>query len=77
MTKEQFIEELNILNPEITVIGEYVNNKTKIEVKHTCGYEWKVRPNNLLQGSSCPTFFENGSTIGFISLVIFSNISVI
>ena len=53
-TTEQFYEELKIVNPEITVIGEYVNNKTKIEVKHTCGYEWKVRPNHLLQGSSCP-----------------------
>ena len=51
---EQFYEELKIVNPEITVIGEYINSQTKTEVQHSCGYEWKVRPNNLLQGSSCP-----------------------
>ena len=53
-TTEQFIKELKIVNPEITVIGEYVTALTKIEVKHTCGYKWKPAPNNLLHGNSCP-----------------------
>ena len=53
-TTQQFIEELEIVNPEVTVFGEYVNSKTKIEVKHTCGYKWNTTPNALLQGISCP-----------------------
>ena len=53
-TTQQFIEELEIVNPEVTVFGEYVNSKTKMEVKHTCGYKWKPTPNALLQGISCP-----------------------
>ena len=53
-THTEFIEELKIVNPEITVIDEYVNRRTKIEVKHNCGYQWKVTPNSLLQGNSCP-----------------------
>ena len=58
-TTEQFIKELKIVKPEITVIGEYVNNKTKIEVKHTCGYKWEATPNSLLQGKSCPRCNES------------------
>ena len=53
-THTEFIEELKIVNPEITVIGEYVNAVTKIKVKHTCGYKWKVTPNSLLKGNYCP-----------------------
>lgn len=41
---------------EYTVLGEeYINNKTKIKVKHSlCGYEYDVRPDNLLSGKGCP-----------------------
>ena len=53
-THTEFIEELKIVNPEITVIGKYVNSRTKIEVKHTCGFEWNPIPNSLLKGTSCP-----------------------
>ena len=53
-TMKQFIEELEIVNPEITVIGKYVADNNKIEVKHTCGYQWEAIPGNLLQGTSCP-----------------------
>ena len=56
-TTEQFIEKLKIVNPEITVIGKYINSQTKIEVQHTCGYKWNTTPTSLLQGSSCPKCF--------------------
>lgn len=62
-TKEQFQKELNeIHNNEYTVLGEYINNKTKILVKHNiCGLEWYVIPKNILHGSKCPNC--NGHTI--------------
>ena len=53
-TTKQFIKELKIINPEITVIGKYINSKTKIKIQHTCGYQWEAIPGNLLQGNSCP-----------------------
>ena len=71
-TTEQFIKELKIVKPEITVIGEYVNNKTKIEVKHTCGYKWEATPNSLLQGKSCPRCNESKGE-KFLSKVLKSN----
>ena len=58
-THTEFIEELKIVNPEITVIGKYINSQTKIEVQHTCGYKWNTTPNNLLKGSSCPKCNES------------------
>ncbi len=56
-TTEQFVKELKIINPEITVIGEYINAQTKIEVQHSCGHQWKATPNSLLRGTSCPKCF--------------------
>lgn len=53
-TTQEFIEELKIINPELTVIGEYINYKTKLKVKHICGYQWNSTPNSLIQGTYCP-----------------------
>ena len=36
-THTEFIKELKLINPEITVIGKYIGALTKIEVQHTCG----------------------------------------
>lgn len=46
-----FQEKLNLKYGEGTysVIGEYINNKTKVLIKcNKCGYEWEVRPDNML-----------------------------
>ena len=54
-THEQFIKELSIKNKSIEVLGAYKNSQTKILCKcKICGFEWKVIPNNLLKGRSCP-----------------------
>lgn len=56
-TKETFQEEINNLYPnnEYTVLGEYINNSTKIKIKHNfCGNIFETRPGNLLQGHKCP-----------------------
>ena len=71
-TTEQFIKELKIVNPEITVIDEYVNRRTKIEVKHNCGYKWKSRPGDLLKGTYCPCCNESKGE-KFLSKVLISN----
>lgn len=54
-TTEQFKKEIHKLyEGQFVVLGEYVNAKTKILVKHKCGHEYKVKPNNLLSGKGCP-----------------------
>lgn len=42
-------------NPNVIILGKYINNKTKILVKCKIdGYEWYVSPSNLLYGTGCP-----------------------
>ena len=51
---KQFIDELKAVNPNLTVIGEYVNNKTKIKyICEQCGREDEKLPTSLLQGHGC------------------------
>ena len=55
LTKQEFIERLNIANPNVEVIGEYLNQRTKIHVKgKECGHEWLGNPSDLLSGHGCP-----------------------
>lgn len=52
---EQFVNELKNINPNIKVLGKYVNNKTKLEVECLeCGHKWEVIPLSLLHGHGCP-----------------------
>jgi hypothetical protein len=56
-TTEQFKKELfNICGDEYEVLGEYVNCKTNIKVRHKiCDYEFEPNPDNLLsRKSKCP-----------------------
>lgn len=56
LTQEQFVSKLKEKNPDITVLGEYVNINTKVMVKcNKCGHEWDVLPCSLLYiGTGCP-----------------------
>ena len=52
---EEFKKELERKYPlQYTVLGEYVNNKTPIMIRHKCGYEWLVTPKNILRAKCCP-----------------------
>lgn len=54
-THESFTRELNAINPQIKVLGKYVNAKTKIRCLCLIdGYEWYATPDNLLRGYGCP-----------------------
>lgn len=45
----------NLVGTEYTFLEPYINNSTKIKVKHnTCGHTYKVRPNDFLNGRRCP-----------------------
>lgn len=53
---DDYINQLkDVYGDEYTVTGKYVNRRTKVKVKHICGYEWETWPNNLLYyGKGCP-----------------------
>lgn len=53
-TQDEYIEKVKIKNPNIKVIGEYVNAKTKIA--HKClihNVVWDTLPTNILKGCGC------------------------
>ena len=54
-THDEYVQDVTKINPNIEVIGEYVNTRTPI--LHKCrfdGYEWLARPNNIITGTGCP-----------------------
>lgn len=54
-TTNDFIKEMKNINPNISILGKYVNATTKILCKCLIdGYEWYATPNNLLRGIGCP-----------------------
>lgn len=54
-THEEYVEELKIKNPNIEVVEQYINAKTKI--MHHClihDVYWEIQPSNVLCGNGCP-----------------------
>lgn len=54
-THEEYVLELRNKNPDIIVIEEYKG--ANVPILHKCkidGYEWMVRPGNILFGKGCP-----------------------
>ena len=54
-THELYVKDVVQINPNIEVIEQYINSKTKI--LHRCkidGHEWKQRPDKILGGRKCP-----------------------
>jgi len=74
-THEDFITQLKIKNPNIKVLGNYVNARTKIEVKCLVDeHIWYSTPDNLLHGYGCPKCAGKGKTTeSFIKELSVSN----
>lgn len=54
-TKEFKKEVYNLVKDEYMILGKYVNNKTKIKIKHNiCNNIYEVTPNMFLKGRRCP-----------------------
>lgn len=52
---DQYLLDLKSFNPNIIPLEKYINGKTKILHRCLiCGFEWKVRPNNILNHVGCP-----------------------
>jgi len=52
-------EVFNLYKNEYEVLGEYVNNKTKIKMKHNiCNHVYEVVPSSFLRGRRCPNCYR-------------------
>lgn len=60
-TTDEFKQEVfDMHDDEYSVIGEYVNNKTKIAMKHNiCGNTYEQTPSDVLFGYRCPYCYGN------------------
>ena len=55
ITTEQFAEQLRGINPDIEVLGEYINYNARIRVRsRKCGHIFSAAPATLLRGQGCP-----------------------
>ena len=53
-SQEQFVKDVEKVNPNIEVIGQYVNAKTKVLVRCKIdGYTWNADPRKIMRGSQC------------------------
>ena len=65
---EEFVQKVNSLHNNITVIGEYINNHTPIEFKCDKGHTWYATPSSILSGTGCPYCSGRNPIIGETSL---------
>ena len=61
-TQEQFEKEVyNLVGDEYSVLGEYINNCTKVKIRHNSSkcnnHEYMVAPSTFLSGHKCPKCF--------------------
>lgn len=65
-TQDEYISEVCAVNPNIEVLGQYINSNTKI--LHRCkmdGYEWDAYPTHVLRGHGCPLCAGYGVFVGY------------
>ena len=55
LTQEEFETRLKEINPDIKVLGGYINSEGKIKCQCLiCNHEWKPKASHLLEGHGCP-----------------------
>lgn len=53
-THEQFISQMQEINPNIEILSKYEKDNIKVKCKcRICGFEWSATPSNLLCGKGC------------------------
>ena len=64
-SQKQFVEDVYKANPNIEVIGQYINVKTKVLVRCKIdGYMWYADPRKLLRGAECPVCLNRVVMVG-------------
>lgn len=61
--QSKFIKEMNSINPNIEIIGVYVNTHTNVKCKcKICKSIWEAKPYALLQNHGCPRCAKSGTS---------------
>lgn len=59
-TTQEYIDEVNSINNDIEVLGNYINARTQILHRcKVCGAEWLADPHHILRGHGCPVCNES------------------
>ena len=54
-TTEDFIKEINIINPDVEIIGEYTGSENHVDCRcKICGNTWSPIGRSLKNGQGCP-----------------------
>lgn len=81
MTQKSFVKKLLTVNPNIEILSEYKNNKTKVDCRCKIdGYVWSARPNNLLSSNTgCPkcAYYRNRTHEDFVKRMANVNTDII
>lgn len=57
---EEYVRDLHNINQDIEVLGEYINNNTKILHRcKKCNCKWDIDPCHTLRGQGCPVCNES------------------
>lgn len=60
LTNEEFIQRIKNVNPNIEIVDNYINAKTKIKCRCLkCNHIWTTLPDNLYRGHGCPKCVGN------------------
>jgi len=57
-SQEKYVQKLKDKNIEVIPLENYINMKTKILHKCTCGTEWHEYPGNVINGTTCGCKFH-------------------
>lgn len=67
LTQEEFNAKVyELFKDEYKFLEPYINTMTSIMCEHSCGYKWKLRPDNLFQGKRCPNCYNESKGEQFI-----------
>ena len=62
-TPEQFKQEMQNINPDITIIGKYTKANDPVDVLcKKCGKTWSPHASSLLRGTGCPSCSKKRNT---------------
>jgi hypothetical protein len=68
-------EVFELVGNEYSVLSEYINTDTRINMKHiSCGHEYEVRPNDFLRGKRCPRCNSSKGELAIEKWLITNNI---
>ena len=68
-THQEYLEQIK--NKDFIVLETYISGKVKILHKHiVCGYEWSIRPENIIYGQSCPNCIREASNLVYLIKIL-------